>query len=118
MSKLFLASIGILLLVILAGCTAEVPKFVDSASPVMYFQSPKCHFCIQQKPILLELADEGFRLKDMDVLANPGYWQAYNISGTPTFLADNGDRLVGLQSKDKLRDWLETHGAKIAVSGN
>ena len=118
MSKFVLASLGILMILILAGCTTGPPKFVNDASPVMYFESPKCHFCLQQKPILLELADEGFRVKDMDVLANPSYWQQYNITGTPTFVAGNGDRLVGLQAKDKLKDWLQEHGAKIAQAGN
>jgi thiol-disulfide isomerase/thioredoxin len=85
--------------------------FAEEAS-VMYFYSDTCHFCLQQKPILDELAQEGYRVKPMDVLANPGLWRQYNVAGTPTFVAETGDRLVGLQTKEDLRTFLDAHGGK------
>ena len=33
----------------------------------------------------------------------------YNVTGTPTFIADNGDRLVGFQTKDQLKAFLDQH---------
>lgn len=90
--------------------------FAEEAS-VMYFYSDACHFCLQQKPILDELAAEGYRVKPMDVLNNPGLGRRYNVSGTPTFVAENGDRLVGLQKKDELRAFLDAHGGKSVPSG-
>ena len=85
--------------------------FAEDAQ-VKYFYSDACHFCQQQKPILDELAAEGYRVKPMDVQANPGYWQQYGVSGTPTFIAENGDMLRGLQEKDDLRAFLDVHGGK------
>ncbi len=87
--------------------------YFDDASPVMYFHSATCQFCIQQKPILAELAAKGYRVKSMDVGKNPGYWRQYGVEGTPTFLAANGDRKVGLTQIGELEPWLEAHGAKI-----
>jgi len=91
-------------------------NYVDDNSLVMYFYSPQCEFCKRQDPILEELAKEGYRVKLMDVLAHPEYWAQYEVSGTPTFLAANGDRQVGLTQKTELRAWLESHGARITQS--
>jgi len=91
-----------------------VKSYIDENSPVMYFYSDKCTHCQAQAPILEELSKEGYRLKLMDVLAHPEYWAQYSVSGTPTFLAANGDRQVGFTEKTELRAWLEAHGARIA----
>jgi thiol-disulfide isomerase/thioredoxin len=101
---------------ILTTSSPQSQNYADDASPVMYFYGESCEFCQQQKPILRELANEGYRVKMMNVEGNSEYWAQYEISGTPTFLAGNGDRQVGLTQKDALRAWLQAHGAKI-VSG-
>jgi len=93
--------------------TAPKPYF-NSSSPVMYFWSEDCHFCKLQKPALNELAAEGFRVKSMDVGKNPEYWKEYSIEGTPAFIAADGERLVGLQQKEPLKEWLLEKGAKTA----
>ncbi|MFH1056433.1 MAG: thioredoxin family protein [Candidatus Micrarchaeota archaeon] len=87
--------------------------YADDSSPVMFFYSEECTFCQKQKLILEELATEGYRVKLMDVGLRTEYWAQYEISGTPTFLAANGDRQVGLTQAPELRVWLEAHGAKI-----
>lgn len=91
-------------------------NYVDENSPVMYFYSDQCTHCQAQSPILEELHKEGYRVKLMDVLAHPEYWNQYQISGTPTFVAANGDRQVGFTEKEVLRAWLEAHGARIAAA--
>lgn len=102
-------------LFLLAGSANAAKTYADDASPVMYFYREDCHFCQQQAPILQELALDGYRVKLMDVGAHAEYWGQYNISGTPTFLAPNGDRQVGLTDKDTLRPWLDQHNARIAA---
>ncbi len=111
---------GILAIVVVAAVGMALfkgpPTFSSNDSPVMYFYRDDCHFCQQQKPILEELAKDGFRVKLMDVARNPTYWQQYGITGTPTFVnsKNQADRLEGLQPKDALKAWLEKSGAKIA----
>jgi len=111
---------GILAVVVIAAIGMALfkgpPAFASDASPVYYFYRDDCHFCIQQKPILEELAAEGFRVKLMDVNKNPQYWQQYGITGTPTFMNSKTpeDRLSGLQPKDTLKVWLEKSGAKLS----
>ncbi|HLD75575.1 MAG TPA: thioredoxin family protein, partial [Candidatus Norongarragalinales archaeon] len=81
-----LVVVGILAVIVFGGA----PAYASDASPVLYFYQDACHFCQQQKPILEELAKEGFRVKMMDVRANPGFWNSFKITGTPTFLVKNG----------------------------
>ncbi len=91
-------------------------NYGDPRSPVMYFYGESCHYCEQQEPILGTLAGEGFRVKLMDVGVHPEYWQQYGVSGTPMFMALNGDRRVGLTGEAELRQWLSAHDAKIAAA--
>ncbi len=109
-----LAVVGLLVLFGVLAAQSGNEAYRNDASPVMYFYRADCHFCQQQAPILRELAGEGFRVKVMDVGKYPNYWQEYSVGGTPMFLAQNGDRLEGLQQKEPLRQFLASHGAKIA----
>lgn len=102
-------------LFLLANSARASTSFADDASPVMYFYQESCVHCQAMKPILNELAGEGYRVKIMDVGTHAEYWTQYNISGTPTWVAANGDRLVGEQGKDGLRAWLDKHNARIAT---
>ncbi|MBU1197412.1 thioredoxin family protein [Candidatus Micrarchaeota archaeon] len=109
--------LGVVGLILILGVMASSPgnePYLDDSSPVMYFHSDSCHFCAQQKPILRELASEGYRVKLMDVGRNPALWQEYGITGTPAFIAENGERLSGLTQKQALRTFLASNGAKIA----
>lgn len=88
--------------------TTDVKYFDENAS-VMYFYSDYCSWCLKEKEVLTKLGDEGYRVKSMNVGENQNYWKDYNISGTPTFIAKNGDRLEGYQDLDKLKPWLDQH---------
>ncbi len=117
--KVLLLAVGLLALVAVAGVFVfgkSAPAFASDASPVMYFYSDTCSFCLKQKPILEELAKDGYRVKLMDVRANPTYWQTYQVTGTPTFLSKGGERLSGLQDKETLRAFLDRSGAKIPAA--
>ncbi|MFH1106271.1 MAG: thioredoxin family protein [Candidatus Micrarchaeota archaeon] len=107
------ALIVILVIVGYLAMQAGEGAYFDDASPVMYFHSANCHFCQEQKPILQELAAQGYRVKSMDVGIHPEYWKQYSIEGTPTFLAANGDSKVGLTERTELEAWLASHGARI-----
>lgn len=116
--NLVLGIVGLLVVLMLilgywASGPASTPYF-DDKSPVMYFYRDNCEFCLAEKPILTQLAGEGFRVKKMDVNANPNYWQDYGIDGTPTFISKSGDKLTGLTQIDPLREYLAKNGAKIA----
>ncbi|MFH0836463.1 MAG: thioredoxin family protein [Candidatus Micrarchaeota archaeon] len=90
------------------------PIYADDASPVMYFYSDSCHFCIEQKPILEQLAQEkGYKVKLMNVKDHPGYWEQFKLEGTPTFIAANGDTKVGYTKIEALGPWLKSHGAQL-----
>lgn len=95
-----------------ANNTNQTPTevyFEDNAN-VMYFYSPNCTHCLQEKPILMELAKEGFRVKPMNTLENPGVADQYKIKGTPEFISQkDGARLEGFQEKEALKAWLNQH---------
>lgn len=89
--------------------TQTEPYFDDSAN-VMYFYSPNCSHCLQEKPILTELSKEGFRVKPMNTLDNPSIVDQYKIKGTPEFLSQkDGARLEGFKEKEPLKTWLSQH---------
>ncbi len=92
----------------------SAPIYSSPNSPVMYFYQDDCPHCIAMHPIMLDLGAQGYRVKLMDAQTNPAYWSQYNIVGTPTWVAANGDRLIGEQSEAALQAWLNAHGAKIA----
>jgi len=91
-----------------ATVAGAVSYFAEDAK-VMYFYSDYCHWCQQEKEVLAELGNEGYKVKPMNVGENPDLWKQYNIEGTPTFVAANGERLVGFQKKDALKSWLDQH---------
>jgi len=88
-------------------------KYFSESASVMYFYQDTCSWCIKEKDVLNKLADEGYRVKPMNIgtnhQENQGYWQQYNISGTPAFIASNGDRLEGYHDYDSLKAWLDQH---------
>ncbi|NYZ78010.1 thioredoxin family protein [Candidatus Micrarchaeota archaeon] len=111
--------VGLVVVIIVAGAflsTAGGSKpYFDDASPVYYFWSVQCHYCLEQAPILEKLAAEGFRVRSMDVGVKPALVSEYAIQGTPTFIAGNGkgEQKVGLTQEAELRDFLLRNGAKL-----
>jgi len=88
---------------------AEAEFFSDEAS-VMYFYSDFCHWCQKEKDeVLTELGKEGYQVKPMNVGEKPELGKEFNITGTPTFVAANGDRLVGFQEVEALKTFLDQH---------
>jgi thioredoxin-like negative regulator of GroEL len=113
--------VGIVVIVALgalywAGSTSANSSwnFGDNNSPVMYFYQDDCSHCQAMEPIMQDLGTQGYRVKLMDAETNTSLWTTYSIQGTPTWVAANGDRLVGVQDEATLEAWLDSHGAKIA----
>ncbi len=59
--------------------------------------------------MLQKLGAEGYRVKPMDVGKSASLWSEYSINGTPTFIAENGDRLEGYRDYRPLKNWLDQH---------
>ena len=117
MKNLILPSLivlGIVGLIIFFGSTQKStqPQTIspyDENAKVMFFYSESCGWCQKEKQVLDELAKDGYKVKPMDVKANPDIWTQYKISGTPTFIAPDGQRLVGYTEKEKLKEFLEKY---------
>lgn len=96
-----------------AGQSASLPSYYDDNATVMEFYQDSCSWCIKQKTVLEELGKEGYKVKSMNIGPNypdhQSWWKDYNVSGTPTFVAKNGDRLEGYQAADKLKVFLDSH---------
>lgn len=96
-----------------SGESTEIQAYFDENATVMYFYQDTCSWCIKEKDVLTKLGAEGYRVKPMNIGANQpdnqGFWQQYNISGTPAFIAKNGDRLEGYSDYNKLKPWLDQH---------
>ncbi len=91
-----------------AGSTTA--EYFSQDAKVMYFYSDFCHWCQKEKDeVLPGLGQQGYRLKPMNVGENPELGKQYNITGTPTFVAANGDRLIGFQEAVALKVFLDQH---------
>ena len=88
-------------------------KYFSEDASVMYFYQDTCSWCLKEKDVLNKLADEGYRVKPMNIGSNhpenQGFWQQYDVSGTPAFVTSNGDHLDGYHEYDSLKDWLDKH---------
>ena len=92
-----------------AGASMSADYFAEDAK-VMYFYSDFCHWCVKEKEeVFPEIAKLGLKVKPMNVGEKPALGQQFNITGTPTFVAANGDRLVGFQDLPALKKFLEDH---------
>ncbi len=87
----------------------ESVEYFDETAKVMYFYSDNCSWCVKQKEVLAELAEEGYKVRPMDVGADSQLFEKYNLQGTPTFISDNGEQLVGFREKEELKTWLDQH---------
>lgn len=84
-------------------------SFFDENATIMFFYYDGCSWCTKEKAVLSELAPEGYRVKPMNVEENRDLWKQYNINGTPTFVAANGQRQEGFLEKDALKAWLDAN---------
>jgi len=78
------------------------------ASYVLYFWRTGCEYCTQEEPIIHQLLSEGYQIISIDI-ANETmkqYATQYEITGTPTFVASNSERLIGYQTYDQLKEWI------------
>lgn len=91
-----------------SGTASSTPYFSEKAK-VMFFYSEFCGWCQKEKGVLEELGKEGYKVKPMDVGADSGLAEKYQIEGTPTFIAANGEKLVGFHEKAELKKWLDEH---------
>jgi len=90
--------------------TADASSYFSQDAKVMYFYSDLCHWCQKEKDeVFPEIGKLGYKVKPMNVGENPELGKQYNITGTPTFIAANGDPLVGFKTVDELKAWLDTH---------
>jgi hypothetical protein len=89
--------------------TVPESKYFSEDAKIMYFYSDGCHWCQEEKKILGELGYEGYKFKPMNVGEDTSLWERYEISGTPTFIAENDDRLIGYREKAELKKWIDKH---------
>lgn len=88
---------------------SETEVYFDKTAKVKYYYSPYCSWCKEEAKVLIVLAKDGYRVNPQNVYANPQLGTDAKVEGTPTFIAENGDRLDGYQVEEKLRDFLEKH---------
>lgn len=83
--------------------------YFDQNATVMEFYQPNCGWCQKESAVMEELAKQGYKVKPMNAAADQSFWTKYNVSGTPTFVAANGDKIEGYQTADQLKTFLDAH---------
>lgn len=91
-----------------AGTSTETPAYFSESAKVSYYYSDYCHWCTKEKDeVLTPLGQEGYSVKPVNLGEKPELAKQNNVSGTPTFIAENGERLTGFQSKEVLKAFLD-----------
>ncbi|MDP4553232.1 thioredoxin family protein [Alkalihalobacillus macyae] len=80
----------------------------------VYFYSPTCIHCKNTTPVLVPVAEDmGIDLKKFNLLEFENGWNDYAIESTPTLVrfkdGKEVDRIVGTQSEDTFKQWIETN---------
>ena len=77
------------------------------------FWATWCGPCKRQAPALESLAEEGYAVGKIDVDENPELASAYGVMSIPTLIlfkdGKEQKRLVGLQTKDTLKNLLDQY---------
>ena len=85
--------------------TAPLACFAETV--LLDFSSPTCGPCQQMRPIVQQLANDGFRVQEIDVSREPQVAAQFGVTQVPTFivLVDQRpvDRVVGATSYQDLR---------------
>lgn len=87
--------------------SSTTASYFDDNATIMFFYSDLCGWCQKEEAVLSDLAKDGYKVKPMNVKDHPDYWNTYQISGTPTLIAKNGQKKTGYMEKDALKTWLD-----------
>ena len=101
-------SLSLRFLSIAIFCCAPLVCFAETV--LLDFSSPTCGPCQQMQPIVQRLANDGFRVQEIDISRDPQTAARFGVTQVPTFvvLVDQRptERVVGLTSYEQLRELL------------
>ena len=96
--------------VLVAVGLVAAPLTCLAETVLLDFSSPSCGPCQQMRPVVQRLANDGFRVQEIDISRDPQTAARFGVTRVPTFivLVDNRpvERLVGLTSYQELREVL------------
>ena len=96
--------------VLVAAGLIAVPLTCLAETVLLDFSSPSCGPCQQMRPVVQRLANDGFRVQEIDISRDPQTAAQFGVTRVPTFivLVDNRptERLVGPTSYQELREVL------------
>ena len=83
---------------------------IDESKP-LFFYSDYCPHCQKMKPIVEKLQSQGYQIEWVDANArqNEKLNYKYQITGVPTFVRPDGQKLIGEQDEQTLADFLKDY---------
>lgn len=128
--RILIASV-IAISLLMAGCTVQGTRAVDSGVPnpitlnkavqllsqgedfLIYFRDPYCYYCKQVDPYLLPLVRSTPNFYTLDLLQHPAAWDAFAVRVTPTVARYSDGREVA-----RLEGWQPEEAYRRLVAGD
>lgn len=92
--------------------SSDKEEYFSDSAKVMFFYSDGCGWCQKEKSeVLSKLGKEGYRVKPINSDTDAGYqlFNKHQVTGTPTFIVPDGQRLDGFQEYDALKKFLDKY---------
>ena len=86
---------------------------IDLTKPLFFF-SETCSHCQKMKPIVTDLQSQGYQIEWVDASSsqNEELDNKYQITGVPTFVRPDGQKLIGEQDQQTLAIFLKDYKNK------
>jgi len=88
---------------------ADEEKYFSDSAKVMFFYSEGCGWCEEEKKVLLEISNQGYKVKPISASEHKDLFDKYEVTGTPTLVAPDGEKKVGYLDKEELKSFLDKY---------
>lgn len=73
----------------------------------LFFTAEWCRFCVQMKPVLQVLKEDGYSIRTVDYDLNKALAKMHGITGLPAYVNHDGEVMVGVRAIEELSEFYD-----------